>query len=299
MVDAGRDGAVGRLRLVARDEIDEAVEFVESLVAGPDVSRLRANLEEAEELLADLRRRKAVYDTMQPGDLPPLPKMGGTRYHNNPERWDKDLREWWRREVREDAFGLKDDLRRDTWDIPKEQRATAVRASAEGQPYEISSKVQEVLDDIDLHASTVRLEADQSLTRSMRLTNDEDFKWLDWWTDPDVGDEITAAMPDSWSLDANWSAQFTPTKFVWADEAVQATQSVDVVMTIRGGERVRMMPVHSAKAHEYELVGPAGARYRVISRRETTEAVQTGITYQEQVGTIRRIHLEVEEVLPG
>ena len=46
-------------------------------------------------------------------------------------------------------------------------------------------------------------------------------------------------------------------------------------------------------------MAPVGARYRVISRRETSEAVQTGITFQEQAGTIRRIHLEVEEILPG
>ena len=232
--------------------------MVWSLVARPGVRRLRLDLEEAEDLLADLRRRKAVYDTMQAGELPPLPEKGGTIYHNNPERWNKDLREWWRREVREDAFDLKDDLRRDTWDISEEQRATAVRASAEGQPLEISSEALEVLADIDKHANTVRLGSDQTLTRSMRIANDEDFKWLDWWTDPDVGDELTAAMPDSWSLDADWSAQFVPTKFDFPDDALRATQSVDVVMTIRSGERVRMMPVHSAKGTRVRTRGPGG-----------------------------------------
>ena len=289
---------IGRLVYAPGDEIGETLEFLEELAQRADILANASQRRHVGEAILELRRQQAG---RQPGTIPPIPSRGAVPLGE----WEELLQAWWRREVREGTFDLQDDMRLDVWDIPKWQRASAIMRHARGEAADLSDEALEVIADIDSHARTVRLADDQTLTRSMRIfneTDDPDLRWLDWWADPDVGEEFTTALPDSWSLDPDWAEKFAPRTIAPGDDLQfldHMDETVDVVMTIRGGNRATVMPVHSAKANELEMIAPAGVRFRVVGRHETSEAIRraTADGYVREIGRVRRIHLDVEEII--
>ena len=170
---------------------------------------------------------------------------------------------------------------------------------ARGEGHEFPQEDLALIREIEERAKTVVLHQDEPLVRALRFSGSDD-NVPPAWVYGEVGEEITSALPDSWTLDKHWAAWVQEQSEV-RDVSRFVDDGADVTLTIRGGSRVKVVPIQMIKSHEAEMITPAGARFRVVNRRETTRQVRVRERLESgdlagHTRDVRHIEIEVEMI---